>query len=282
MATKKAEAGAEISIAEILESELEFCILGTSPLIMNRMSQKAWFELLAPQKKTAADKISTLKHDPIREFRESPYRLSDPNAPTLLALLPTMFKKAMGTAALDTPGAKKTQMLRLLRVDWDRTPVYGIPQVFMSITRSADIAKTPDVRTRAVIAEWACRVRVTFPKSLIREQSVANLLAIAGRYCGVGDWRQEKGSGSFGAFKPVSADDKDFQRIVRAGGRKAQQEAMDNPTAYDDETSEMLAWFEAEVIGKRGFKAAGKDAGDDGRPWSRTGNFGTAPVVEHA
>lgn len=279
MATAKAK-DAEISIQEIRESSMEFCILGTSPLIMNRMSQKAWFELLAPQKKTRGDKENSLKHDPRKEFRDAPYRLADPKAPTLLALLPTMFKRAMGTASLDTPGATKSQMLRLLRVDWDRTPVFGIPKLFMAITRSADVARTPDVRTRAIMAEWACHVKVTFPASLIRESSVANLMGTAGRYCGVGDWRQEKGSGSFGAFMPVSADNPDFRRIVENGGREAQIKAMNNPQAYDDETSDMLAWFDAEVLAKRGFKeAASSAAGDGGEPWSRSGDFGLPPDV---
>lgn len=256
MATKKtADAGGEISIAEIVEGEMHFCILGTSPLICNRMAQKAWFELLAPRKKTAADKASNLKHDPIEEFRASPYRMADPDAPTALALLPTMFKKGMGTAALDTPGAKKAQIGRLVSVQWDAMPVWGVPRVFMAITRSADMNRTPDVRTRAILPEWACRLTVRFQKPILREQSVANLLASAGRLSGVGDWRQEKGSGSYGAFRLVSEGDPDFVRITSTQGRAAQQHALDNPEPYDDETSEMLAWFNVEM-NRRGFKVA--------------------------
>jgi hypothetical protein len=255
MATKAPIAGSEISIMEVVEGQMDFCILGTSPFICNRMSQKAWFELLAPQKKTAADKAANMKHDPLAEFRNSPYRMASPTAPTVLAVTPTSFKKAMGTAALETPGAKKAQIGRLVSVDWDCMPIWGVPKVFMAITRSADMNKTPDVRTRAIIPEWACRLTVRFQKPILREQSLANLLAAAGRLSGVGDWRQEKGSGSYGAFKLVSANDKDFLRIINTGGRAAQQEALDNPVAYNDETSEMLAWFEVELK-RRGFKVA--------------------------
>lgn len=254
MATKPV-VESEISITEVVEGQMDFCILGTSPLICNRMAQKAWFELLAPKKKTAADKAANMKHDPLGEFRASPYRMANEDAPTVLAVLPTMFKKAMGTAALDMPGTKKAQIGRLVSVDWDAMSVWGVPHVFMAITRSADINKTPDVRTRAILPEWACRLSVRFQKPILREQSVANLLAAAGRLSGVGDWRQEKGSGSYGAFKLVSADDKDFLRIIKTGGRNAQQEALDNPIPYNDETSEMLAWFEVELK-RRGFKVA--------------------------
>lgn len=256
MATRKAETSSEIQVIEVVKGQIDFCILGTSPLIMNRMSQKVWHELLAPKgKKNAAEKASSLKHDPIKEFRDSPYIIENKAAPSLLGILPTAFKGAMLTAALDMPGTKRTQMGRLLTVDWDMQPVYGVPKVFMSITRSADMNKTPDVRTRAILPEWACRLTVTFNKPILREQSVANLLAAAGMQSGVGDWRQEKGSGSFGAFKLVSNDDKDFLRITKTMGREVQQEALDNPIAYNAETEEMLAWFDVEIK-RRGFKVA--------------------------
>ena len=255
----KKESG-EIVIHTVDTGTLEFCVLGTTPHICHRLSQKAWMELLAPHgRKNASEKESTLKHDPLKEFRDSPYRMADKKAPTVLAILPSMFKGAMETAALDVPGAKKAQIGRLVTVEWANQPLYGIPRVFMAIVRSSDINKTPDVRTRAILPEWACRLKVSFPRPILREQSLTNLLAAAGRYSGVGDWRQEKGSGSFGSFKLVSADDPDFKRIVATCGRKEQQEALDNPVAYNDETSEMLAWFNVELA-RRGFKVAGKVA----------------------
>ncbi len=255
MATK-GEKQTEVSILQIEQGRIDFCILGTSPLIMNRMSEKVKRELLAPKgKKNAAEKASTMKHDPLAEFRASPYTMADPKAPTLLAVLPTAFKRAMGTAALDMPGANRTQIGRLVTVNWDMQPVYGRPFVFMAVTRSADMNKTPDVRTRAILPEWACRLSVSFTKPMLREQSIMNLLAAAGLQSGVGDWRQEKGSGSYGAFKIVSPDDADFKRIVKTQARAAQEEAMANPEPYDAETGEMLAWFDVELK-RRGFKVA--------------------------
>jgi len=251
MATKKA-VESEVSILEVERATMDFHILGTSPLIMNRMSQKVWHELLAPKgKKTAAEKASGLKHNPIQEFQNSPYIL--PEGPTALAVMATAFKKAMGTAALDMPGAKKAQILRLIYVEGEMVGIYGLPKLFMAITRSADMNRTPDVRTRAILPEWACKLSITFTKPIMRETAIANLLAAAGLQSGVGDWRQEKGSGSYGAFKLVGYDDKDFNRIIKSQGRDEQIEALENPVAYNDETSEMLAWFNIEIE-KRGFK----------------------------
>lgn len=249
-----ASKGAEVNILEVTRGHMEFCILGTSPLIMNRMSQKVWFELLAPKgKKTAADKAANVKHDPIKEFRDSPYVIAEENSPTKLALMVTAFKRAMATAAMDLPGASKTQIGRLIYMPGEMQPVFGIPRVFMAVTRSSDIKRTPDVRTRAILPEWACRIEVTFTKPLLKEQGIANLLAAAGMASGVGDWRQEKGSGSFGSFKIVAEDNPDFRRIVNTQGRVAQQEALDFPEAYNEETAQMLSWFSVEMK-KRGMK----------------------------
>jgi hypothetical protein len=125
----------------------------------------------------------------------------------------------------------------------------------MAVTRSADIAHTPDIRTRAILPEWACELSITFTTSMLRESSIVNLLAAAGVQSGVGDWRQEKGSGSYGSFRLTNKTDPDYIRICKNQGRAAQQEAMDNPVAYNDETAEMLAWFDVEIK-RRGFHVA--------------------------
>lgn len=245
-----------IEIMEVQREEVHFCILGTSPLIMNRMSEKAKRELLLPKgKKTAADKAANAKHDPIQEFRDSPYTLKDDAALTFLAVLPTAFKGAMGSAALDMPGAKRAQIERLVVVPWDKQPVFGIPKLFMSVTRSADMNKTPDIRTRAILPEWACRLSLSFNSLILKRESIVNLLAAAGMQSGVGDWRQEKGSGNYGSFCIVAEDDPRWQQIVKTGGRKAQLKAMQEADPYDDESAEMLNWYSAEVK-RRGFKVA--------------------------
>lgn len=256
-AKKPADAGtAEIQIQELHTGRIEFCVLGTTPLICNRMSQKAWHELLAPAgRKSASAKASSMKHDPVAEFRASPYVLKFPTDPTRIAIAGNSFKRSMSFAALRMDGVTKTEIDQLIYMPGSYTPIFGIPKLFMAITRSADIKKTPDVRTRAIIPEWAARLSITFVKPQLREQGVANLLAAAGIICGVSDWRQQKGSGSYGSFKLVGPDDPDFVRITSTMGREAQDEALELAEPYDDEASEMLAWYDVEVK-RRGFKVA--------------------------
>lgn len=249
MAAKKNTASPD-TISDILTvstGSIDCYIVGTTPIILNRMSEKAKHELLMPKgRKTQAERATSLKHIPLEEFRASAYTISDERSPTLLAHKATAFKKAICTAALDMPGAKKSQIGRLTFVAGEFVNIYGVPKLHMAITRSADMNKTPDVRTRATVPEWACVLRVSFVQPLIRAQAVVNLLAAAGITMGVGDWRQEKGSGSYGQFRIVDKDDPDFHRIVKAGSRAEQVAAMANPTCYDDETTELFSWFDDE------------------------------------
>ena len=250
MAAKSQET--EISVAKVNKGLVTCHILGTSPIILNRMSEKVRQELLLPKgRKTAAEKVGNLKHDPLEEFRSSPY-INEGEGPTYLQLLSSMFKKAMMTAALDIPGARKSQIGRLVYVEGDRVDLFGIPQIFLSITRSADMNRTPDVRSRAILPRWAAIIRIAYVKPMINETSVLNLLSAGGITAGIGDWRVEKGSGSYGQYSLVDPDNAEFKRIMEEG-REKQISALQNPDPYDGETKDLLGWFDIESQ-KRGLK----------------------------
>lgn len=250
MATKKATESSELIINRIDVQKIDLFLLGTTPLVYNRVSEKARHELLMPRstgKLSTSEKAAKLKHVPLDEFRNSMYVHLDDAQPTRLRFPSAGPKKAMCTAALDLPGLKKAQIGRLVWITGTSIDIYGTPQVLMSIVRSADIGRTPDVRTRAILPEWACKLTVNVVAPILKAQQMANLLAAAGLLCGLGDWRQEKGSGNYGQFSIVEPNDADYVRITSTQGRDAQDEAIANPAAYDDETLEMLGWFETEL-----------------------------------
>lgn len=233
---------------------IQIGLIGTSPLICNRMSEKAKRELLLPAgRKTVAQRATLLKHHPLQEFRDSPYTLPG-DAPTLLAVMASAFKRAMRDAAVDVAGASKAQIGRLLWVRGEYSAIYGVPQLFMSITRSADMNKTPDVRTRAIVPRWAAQLEIEFVTPQLTQASVVNLLAMAGLTIGVGDWRPEKGSGTYGQFRVCETGDRELQKIMKSGGRVAQEDAMENPCPYNAETAELLTWFDEELT-RRGRSA---------------------------
>lgn len=251
MATIKAKAGKDeaIEIESISTVELDVCLIGTSPLLFNRLAEKARQELLMPApKKNAAEKAMRLKHQPYDEFRRSVYRTPDGDGPTRLIFPGGAFRKAIASAALDVPGSSKAQIGRLVRIVEDNVSIFGVPQLSCMIVRQAGMNKTPDVRTRAILPEWACRLTIKFAHPLLKEKSIISLLAAAGDFIGVGDGRNEKGSSlSCGCFAIVSPDDPDFVRICKTGGLKAQDVALEKPTMFDSDTSELIEWFDAEL-----------------------------------
>jgi len=241
---KKQEQG-EIVIEKLTVGEASVWIKGQTPMIYNSMSAKVMHELLLPKgRKTAADKAQNLKHDPCEEYRASVYRARTDEGPTTLVFPCGALKSAMCNAALEIPGAKKAQIGRLVWVEGENVDVYGVPSLLMSVVRSADMNKTPDVRTRAILPEWCCRVTVRFVMPTMNETTVARLLETAGLVIGLGDFRQEKGKGNYGQFS--LADEADCKAIIKAGGKAAQDKALESPECYDSETKELLAWYMTE------------------------------------
>ena len=256
MKPTKKNAPEEIEILRVSRERVEFCIVGNTPLILHRLSEKAKRELLLPKKKSAAERAGSLKHNPFAEFRDSAIQLADAKAPTLLALPAPAFKCAMMGACLDIPnGAAKAQIGRLAFVMGYRVPIYGNPFLFMTPVRSSDMKRTPDIRTRCIVWPWACRITVEYVVPILKQQPVCNLLAAGGIMQGVGDGRVEKGKLDFGQYEIVEKDDKRFLEATKFS-RKFQIQAMEAAVPYDDETKELLEWFSKESSA-RGFKQAG-------------------------
>ena len=243
-----------VDLVKVEKGTMDVYIKGESPLIFNSMAGKAMRDLIFPQgRKTTAEKASSLKHYPEAEFRWSADTLGSDSEPTYICLRANTFKASIAGAAVDIPGSTKAQVGRLVWVVGDNINVYGIPKLFMSVVRNSDANKTPDVRTRAILPEWCCKLTIEYTVPLIRSQDVANLLVAGGQIRGVGDYRPEKGKGSYGRYVPCAANDSDWLRIMKHGGRKAQMGAMANPECYDSQSRELLDFWHEEVK-RRGFK----------------------------
>ena len=250
--TTKTDAG-PIDIDPVQRTEIRIFVLGLEPLIFNAVSQKAQRELLYPTgRKNAAARASSLKHVPIEEYRASVYRFKHDRAPTRLCLPATCFKKALRQAALRVPGVAKTEISQLiwtrgdgdLSADW--IPVYGVPQLLMSVVRNSDQNHTPDIRTRAILPRWCCSFRLIYVSPLLTGRTVVNLTNTSGLICGVGDFRQEKGAGSYGQFEIVDPDNAEFAEIARATMLADQDAALEKPEFYDFDSESNFTWFEAE------------------------------------
>ena len=221
-------------------------IKGETPLILHRMSAKARHQLmLGGRRKSAAERLE-IKHHPVEEFKNSMHLDWEFNADTAIKFPVTAFKSAMATAALVTPGMRKTDVQRLIFIPEEYCPIYGIPQLRMDVVRSADIAKTPDIRTRAVVVDWMTVFTVRYTRPQLNLDSLSALLHNAGIVAGVGDFRQEKGKGSYGAFTTAEAGIPSHLLNLK----DEQEKAIGDPKPVNDESAELLDEYVRE-IGRR-------------------------------
>ena len=243
-----------LQIDALKQGRIKLRMIGETPLYFNSMSAKAMRSLLiGGGKKTSAEK-QNIKHNPEEEFRDSVY--TKDHGDTYLCFPAPGVKGAMATAALETIGITKSSVQRLIFLPETHVQIWGTPFLKMDIVRSADMNKTPDVRTRAYLPRWCAEVSIAYITTTLSAYSIASLLTNAGRIVGIGDFRQEKGRGSFGTFSVTSSEDMgDAQEVwddITSMGMDKQKCAMENPTYADSETDELMEF----LMGERTRRAA--------------------------
>ena len=149
------------------------------------------------------------------------------------------LKSAMATAALVVAGVRKTDVQRLVYIRDEFVPVYGVPRIRMDITRSADINKTPDVRTRAYYREWATEITVEFIRPMLSNTAIMALLYNAKR--GV----RHRGLSASEGQRLVARTFYPTTDSIPAAlmDRAAQAAALSAPKHDNEETKELLAVF---------------------------------------
>ena len=239
-----------LQIDALKQGRVTLRLIGTTGMYFNAMSAKAKRTLLIGGGKKTAAQRKGIKHDPEQEFRDSVYR--QPDGDTLLCFPAPGIKAAMATAALETPGVTKTSVQRLIFLPQQKVNIWGKPQLKMDVVRSADMAKTPDIRTRAFLPRWCSEVDIAFVTPTLSVHSIVSLLSNAGVVCGIGDFRQEKGKGSFGTFAVAGSEDMgDWQYVwdeITAEGRTVQQAALDTPEYADQETADLMEVLDEERL----------------------------------
>lgn len=246
MAVKKAESGT-LQIDPLKQGRVKLRLIGTTPLYMNSMSVKAKRDLLiGGGKKTTAEKRN-IKHNPEQEFRDSAHKKS--TGETLLCFPAPGVKSAMATAALETAGVTKSSVQRLIFLPEQKIQIWGKPFLKMDVVRSADINRTPDIRTRCYLPRWVAEVDIAYTMPTLSSHSIVSLLSNAGAIIGLGDFRQEKGRGSYGTFAVAGDDLGDWQSYwedVTLESRDVQEAAMDAPEYADEDTIELMEILQEE------------------------------------
>lgn len=177
---------------------IDIGLVGLSPLICHRFSEKSRKAMLDKQQKKASKGREA--KDPHANYLASLYPLPDGSG---YGFPSVAFKAAAVRAGTDV-GLKMTDLRRAFHIEGELVPIQGEPRMREDVVRLN--GRTADLRYRGEFPEWRTVLPVVYNASVISEEQLLNLLQYAGFGVGCGEWRPEK-SGSFGMFRLADAND---------------------------------------------------------------------------
>lgn len=190
MTTKDTQTPIEIPPIQI--ERFTVTLIGDSPLIMHKWSEKAKRQMLAKQMKIA--QTAKEAKDPERDFLDCIYRDEQND----YAFPSVAFKNAAVSACRFTDGLKMTLVRGAFHIAGEYVKIEGsepIPREDMVRVGMG----TADIRYRAEFPGWRAQVNVSFNSQVLSVSQIVNLFNLAGFGVGIGEWRPEK-DGQFGRF----------------------------------------------------------------------------------
>jgi len=195
-------------------------IIGDSPLIVHKWSEKAKKEMLDKQmKKASAGKAAK---DPEMDFYESMYWLNEelPEEPKKADYekvlksgkarfgFPAVAFKACAIDAAYQQGAitKKTTARGAFHLMDELVEIKGDPVMREDMVQIGGMSKVADIRYRGSFPKWRATLNIRYNAGAISPEQILNMLNIGGFSNGVGEWRPSK-DGSFGTFHVATANE---------------------------------------------------------------------------
>ena len=204
MAVKKDEA-AQVAIDKIAAETITVPVIGTSPLVVHRFSEKAKRQMLDAMQGRKSPKQPK---DPDAEYEAAFYRLTKPDG---FGFPSIAFKAATVGGARFYSGVTMTALKQFLFFDGEigvdgqkLVRIEGEPKLREDVVKVG--RNGTDLRYRPEFTEWRTTVRITYVTSALTRGSVLSLLDAGGLGIGVGEWRPEK-DGDFGCYKIDSSRD---------------------------------------------------------------------------
>jgi hypothetical protein len=195
-----ADKDAQVEIDQIAAETIRVPILGTTPLIVHRFSEKAKRQMLDTMQGRKTPKVSK---DPDAEYDAAFYRLKDGR----FGFPVTAFKLATIGAARFYPrnAVTMTALKQFLFIRGEvgadgmgLAPITGEPHMREDVVRVG--RGGTDLRYRPEFSEWSTDLEVTYVTSALTRGSVLSLIDAGGMGVGVGEWRPEK-DGDFGTYR---------------------------------------------------------------------------------
>ena len=189
---------------------LNLTLVGDSPLISHKWSDKAKKLMLDKQMKKA--KIAREAKDPWEDFLESLYWVSErPKKVTEKDLkagrfgFPAVgFKSSAVDACSHVDGVTKVEARGAFHIIGDMIEIQGTPSIREDMVRIG--MGTADLRYRGEFKEWKASLHIRYNANVLSAEQVVNLFNTAGFAIGVGEWRPAR-DGSNGMFHVASTED---------------------------------------------------------------------------
>lgn len=200
MATK-VEVDKTLHLERLKRAEMTIEIVGTSPVIPHKWSEKSRKLMLDKQMGKAKPKKAP--KDPKADAEACLYKFEDGR----LGMPAVAFKAAIVGACRSFEGVTMVQLKQCVHVigggSEQLVEVKGDKHFREDTPRNAN--GTCDLRHRYMIWPWSAKLKVSFVASQITPESVLALVDAAGNG-GVGDWRPsspKSHTGTFGMFEVV-------------------------------------------------------------------------------
>lgn len=190
-----------LAISKIASETLAVPIVGTTPLIVHKFSEKSKRQMLDSQQGRRSPKET---RDPKAEYEASFYRTKSGYGFPV-----TAFKAAtVGAARFYGKDVKMTEIRQFVfmrGVYSDNDPqqlveIVGEPRMREDVVRLGGPSRSADLRFRPEFPEWSAVLEVVYVRSCISRESVLSLIDAGGMGIGIGEWRPEK-RGEFGQYQ---------------------------------------------------------------------------------
>jgi hypothetical protein len=179
----------QIPVLEI--NRIEFTLIGDSPLICHRWSDKAKKAMLDKQMKRA--QTAREAKNPEEDYAATLYKDEAGD----LAFPAVAFKSAAVDACSHVAEITKVQARGAFHIIGEWVKISGKPSPREDMVRVG--MGTADIRYRAEFKKWSVKLKLRYNSNVLSAEQIINLFNTAGFAIGVGNWRPEK-NGSFGMF----------------------------------------------------------------------------------
>lgn len=206
MRAKKAES-VNVSIKAPNFQTAEFNIVGTSPYVQLRFSEKAKRIMRDKMTEGQRNKFGKAREprDFVADYEAATYRFPDDSYGIHAASFRNAMINACRMVNLKMTEARMTVFIEADGWDkYDATPlvhIKGTPESYEAMVRNE--TGVADIRVRAMWREWSCALRVKWDADQFNIHDITNLLLRAGIHVGIGEGRpfSKKSAGiGFGTF----------------------------------------------------------------------------------